>query len=378
MAKRKSALAGLDFKRVDPLGLTEKEAKTAAAAPTLTYHIESMLPDPNQPRALLPENLSRQVADGRMTPLAAMKEWERLAQAGGPDSPDAHLLDKVKELAETIATHGLINPITIKRVEEDDPAEAIEYRIVTGERRWWAHVYLVSQGRPIQEGHERQSASQIKASVTPEGASVRAHQLVENWFREDISVVEKAYGLWALRCEMSGLPFGNYADKELVNWQDVEALLHIGRRQRRRIVRVLELSEEAQAIVNGYRLSERSVRPIAMKLVDYPTLQIEALNQVVAWIAAGEDYGERQVTKLVESLLPRQKKVGQPSPLTTLYTFEPREFRILVRGSLKLASYLDRVGVEEAAELVTAEENLAASLRRLRQAIDQILPEGGE
>jgi hypothetical protein len=34
--------------------------------------------------------------------------------------------------------------------------------------------------------------------------------------------------------------------------------------------------------------------------------------------------------------------------------------------------------VEEAAELVTAEENLAASLRRLRQAIDQILPEGGE
>jgi hypothetical protein len=115
-----------------------------------------------------------------------------------------------------------------------------------------------------------------------------------------------------------------------------------------------------------------------MKLVKYPTLQIEALNQVVAWIAAGEDYGERQVTKLVESLLPRQKKVGQPSPLTTLYTFEPREFRLLVRGSLKLASYLDRVGVEEAAELVTAEENLAASLRRLRQAIDQILPEGGE
>jgi hypothetical protein len=84
------------------------------------------------------------------------------------------------------------------------------------------------------------------------------------------------------------------------------------------------------------------------------------------------------VTNLVESLLPRQAKAGKPSPLTTLYTFEPREFRLLVRGSLKLASYLDRVGVEEAAELVTAEENLAASLRRLRQAIDQILPEGGE
>jgi hypothetical protein len=333
-----------------------------------------MLPDPNQPRALLPENLSRQVANGQITPLAAMKEWERQAKASGPESPDALLLDKVKELAETIATHGLINAITIRPAESDDPVEAIEYRIVTGERRWWAHVYLVSQGRPIQEGHERKSASQIKANITPEGASIRAHQLVENWFREDISVVEKAYGLWALRCEMSGLPFGNYSDRELVNWQDVEALLHIGRRQRRRIVRVLEMTEEAQAIINGYRLSERSVRPIAMKLADYPTLQIEALNRVVAWIAAGEDYGERQVTKLVDSLLPRKKAPGKVEPVKPLYAFEPREFRILVRGSLKVVSYLDGVGVEEAAELVAAEKNLADSLYRLRRTIDQLLP----
>lgn len=372
MAKRKSALAGLDFKRVDPLGLTDKEAKAAVPAPALTYHIESMLPDPNQPRALLPENLSRQVAGGQMTPLTAMKEWERLAKAGGPDSPDAHLLDRVKELAETIATHGLINPITIKQTEEDDPVEAIEYRIVTGERRWWAHVYLVSQGRLIQEGHERKSASQIKASVTPEGASIRAHQLVENWFREDISVVEKAYGLWALRCEMSGLPFGNYTDKELVNWQDVEALLHIGRRQRRRIVRVLEMSEEAQAIVNGYRLSERSVRPIAMKLVDYPNLQLQALNQVVAWIAAGEDYGERQVTKLVDSLLARQNKPSKAAAAAS--SFEPKTFRSRIRGAVKLVSYLETVGWGDAAESVAADEALAADLRRLRRTIDQILP----
>lgn len=372
MAKRKSALAGLDFKRVDPLGLTESQAKPPDAGPAHTYHIESMLPDPSQPRALLPEELSRQITGGQITPLVAMKEWERLANAGGPDSPDAHLLERVKELAESIATHGLINPITIRPAEADDPVDAIEYRIVTGERRWWAHVYLVSQGRPIQEGNERKSASQIKATITPEGATVRAHQLAENWFREDISVVEKAYGLWALRCEMSGLPFGDYPDRELVNWQDVEALLHIGRRQRRRIVRLLEMSEEAQAIVNGYRLSERSVRPVAMKLGDYPGLQVKALNQVVSWIAAGEDYGEKKVTRLVESLLARKRNQPQPAPAAP--QFETKTFRSRVRGAVKLVSYLETVGWGEAAETISADEGLADDLQRLRRTIDQLLP----
>jgi hypothetical protein len=111
-----------------------------------------------------------------------------------------------------------------------------------------------------------------------------------------------------------------------------------------------------------------------MKLADYPKLQLQALNQVVAWIAAGEDYGERQVTKLVDSLLPRKKTPGKVEPVKPLYTFEAREFRILVRGSLKVVSYLDGVGVEEAAELVAAEKNLADSLHRLRRTIDQLLP----
>jgi hypothetical protein len=376
MAKRKSALAGLDFKRVDPMGLSDKQAGEAAAGPALTYAIESILPDPDQPRALLPEALSRQVTGGKISPKAAVAEWERLAVAAGDDSPDAHLLNRVKELAETIATHGLINPISIRPRDEDDPVAGIAYRIVTGERRWWAHVYLAYKGQSIQEGHERKSASQIKATITAEGAMIRAHQLVENWFREDISVVEKAYGLWALRCEMSGLPFGNYAERELVNWQDVEALLSIGRRQRRRIVRMLELSEDAQAIVNGYRLSERSVRPIAMKLVDFPELQVTALNQLVSWISAGQDHGERLVTQFVESLLAPQTATSKPKTAGEQpVLFQTLKFRSRIRSTLKFVADLDTAGWGEAAEVVAADESLAVELRRLRSVIDQLLPE---
>jgi hypothetical protein len=377
MSKRKSALAMLDFKRVDPLGLSEEADSSRDVEAVATYHVESILPDPNQPRTLLPAHLAEQVYGGQMMPRQAVVEWERLAAEAGKESPVAHLLEKVKELAGSIAQHGLINPITIRPRSQDDPVpDEIEYRIVTGERRWWAHVYLATKGESIQEGHERKSAWEIKASLTPDGANIRAHQLVENWLREDISVVEKAYGLWALRCEMSGLPFGDYEDRELVNWQDVEAALQISRRQRRRIVRLLELTTEAQALINSHQLSERSVRPIAMKLTDYPDLQLQALNQIVAWIANDQPYGERQVVRLVEKLLiqagVQEKIVVVPNRPTQ---FQANKFRSRVRSTLKLVSDLNEEGLATAVETVAGDDQLVTELQQLRSLIDQILPD---
>lgn len=376
MAKRKSALAGLNFKRVNPMGLSEgSEGEAELTAAISTYHIDSILPDPNQPRALLPEALAARVNSGQLSPLKAITEWAQIATVAGEGSPPAHLLGKVKELAEAIATHGLINPISIYPRHDDDPVD-IEYRIVTGERRWWAHVYLAANGRYIQEGNERCSPTQIKATLTPEGAGIRAHQLVENWFREDISIVEKAYGLWALRCEMSNLPFGDYDEREMVNWQEVEATLKIGRRQRRRIVSVLELSEEAQGVVNGHRLSERSVRPIVAKLGDYPPLQLAALNQLIAWNVAGEGYGEKQVSALVDSLLLRQ--TGEKSiaaPVAIPAQFEAKKFRSRIRSTLKVVADLDTDGWGGAVDAIAVDEELATELRQLRSVIDKILPD---
>lgn len=375
MAKRKSALAGINFNKVDPLGLSTGQPG-AAAGVVGHYHIEAMLPDPHQPRALLPEALAMQVTSGQMPPQQAVLAWEQMAEEAGPNAPVAYLLGKMQELAESIATHGLINPITIHPCADDDPAaDDIEYRIVTGERRWWAHVYLAAKGRAIQEGNEQVSPLQIKATLTPEGAKIRAHQLVENWFREDISVVEKAYGLWALRCELSGLPFGNYADAELVNWQDVEALLNIGRRQRRRIVAVLELSEQAQALINGHRLSERAVRPVVARLGDHPDLQLAALRQLTARIAAGEDYGTREITALVDSLLARRAgdvRSTRPALATQVMI---KKFRSRVRSALKLMTDLDESDWGEVTGAVVTDDEMATELRRLREAIDKILPD---
>jgi len=375
MAKRKSALAGLNFKRVNPMGFSEGDVVEAEIASAVsTHHIDSILPDPNQPRALLPEALAARVNNGKLSPQEAIVEWTEMATVAGEGSPEAHLLGKVEELAEAIAMHGLINPISIYPRRDDDPVN-IEYRIVTGERRWWAHVYLAVNGRYIQEGNERCSPTQIKATLTPEGAGIRAHQLVENWFREDISVVEKAYGLWALRCEMSNLPFGDHDEREMVKWQEVEATLKIGRRQRRRIVSVLELSEGAQGIINGHRLSERSVRPIVAKLGDYPQLQLEALNQIVAWGVAGEGYGEKQVSALVDALLLRESEQESAGVVVAPAPFEAKKFRSRIRSTLKLVADLDTEQWGGVADAVAADDDLVTELRQLRAVIDQILVE---
>jgi ParB-like chromosome segregation protein Spo0J len=323
----------------------------------------------------LPEAIAVRVNSGQLSPQKAIAEWAQIATAAGEGSPQAHLLGKVKELAEAIATHGLINPISIYPRHDDDPVD-VEYRIVTGERRWWAHVYLAANGRYIQEGNERCSPTQIKATLTPEGAGIRAHQLVENWFREDISIVEKAYGLWALRCEMSNLPFGDYDEREMVNWQEVEATLKIGRRQRRRIVSVLELSEEAQGVINGHRLSERSVRPIVAKLGDHPPLQLEILNQLIIWNVAGEGYGEKQVSALVDTLLRRQsgqKSIG--ASVAVPQPFETKKFRSRIRSTLKLVADLGTADWGGVANAVAVDDDLVSELRQLRAVIDQILIE---
>jgi ParB family chromosome partitioning protein len=223
----------------------------------------------------------------------------------------AQEIRELRRLAAAIAQHGLINPITLR------PAELGEnrYILVTGERRYWAHVLLNLEGRQIQEGEEVQTPDHIKATLVPPGASIRAHQIVENLMREDINVVEKAHGLWALRRELSNDAHGRHFDTEkgkksrLVSWKQVEDALDMSRQYRARIMSVLDLSEEAREMVDRYNLTERTIRPIVEKLKSYPDLQMQALRQLVKWQEAeakGEGDGRRivpSVQALVDKLL---------------------------------------------------------------------------
>jgi hypothetical protein len=306
VAKKKTALRDTLFQNINPYGEENETSNPAGGA--LLIPIAHILPDPNQPRRLLPDELAQQVAQGELTTVEAMQAW--LTMEGEQPS---HTLRQLQTLASSIAQHGLINPITVRSAGTEPDLTLpphVQYLVVTGERRYWAHVLLVVEQKQIQIGESTQDPQTIQANQVAPGVSIRAHQLLENILREDINAVEKARGLWALRYELSGVNHGSptATDKDLVTWVQVQEALGFSKRYRIFVTSVLELNPTAQMLIEQHNLSERMVRPIVQRLKGQPELQLAALQQIVAWQHDNEndeDVEGHSITKTVEVLVDR-------------------------------------------------------------------------
>ncbi len=319
-------------------------------------------PDPDQPRRLLSAGLSDMLAGGA-TPLEVMRLWRDSTLAADAPAWFINQFNEIRTLADSIAQNGLINPISVRPTPEHIPITS-DYLIVTGERRYWAHVLLTLEKRTIQEGHTTLDPDDIKATIVAEGVRIRAHQLIENIVREDINAVERAAGLWALREELSGVNHGSpYDEKALVPWREVEDFLNISKRYRIYLTSVLSLSDEAKDVVQAFNMSERTIRPIVTRLNAYPALQLKALQQVGIWQTGGsEEAGARDVEQLVARLLtPTAERTVRPA--TVKVQEQARSFRHLL-------SRLDRA---EAARLLRSSPSAVSDLRALRDEIDKLL-----
>ena len=128
MAKKRTGLSETLFSGIDPYG--KKQERQAEPAGRLVYlPLAVIRPDPDQPRRLLPGNLQAKLEEQKAyDPLAVMHSW--LAQA---PPEDARLKD-LRKLADSIARHGLINPITVRLLATPLP-DGTQYLIVTGARR---------------------------------------------------------------------------------------------------------------------------------------------------------------------------------------------------------------------------------------------------
>ncbi len=403
MAKRKPTLSTVvAFMSDQTQAKLDSEPKDAER-----LAIAAIRPDPGQPRRLLPAELAEAVNQGGLAPLEAVQQWVSLAEAGAADEALRHNVRELKRLAGSIRQHGLISPISVRQLRPNESAPAgVEYLIVTGERRYWAQLYLASLGEQIHEGDSLTDPSQIKATIAPPGVTVRAHQLIENLLREDINAVEKARGMWALRYELSGVveaepgvnhgsPGSEEADEVnhgsptsggeqgLVPWTQVEATLGISKRYRIFTTSVLNLSPEALALVAQHNLAERTIRPIVQKLKARPELQLKALQQLVDWQAGdeAEDGGSHSivgaVAALVDQLLADESR-SESRPLKgsrAVSSAPVIRFQAKIRQTLEFLNRLkphDRSGLTQALE----QKEYAAlmiDLRNLRQQIDAIL-----
>jgi ParB family chromosome partitioning protein len=92
---------------------------------------------------------------------------------------------ELEQLADSIDQHGLLQPITVRKI--DDGEGDIEYELIAGERRWRAHKFL----------HKTRIKAIIKEDVTDEKSMEAA--LIENLQREDLNPMEEADSIVALQ-----------------------------------------------------------------------------------------------------------------------------------------------------------------------------------
>ncbi len=409
MAKRKGKstnISSMLFDDVNPYGAVIGQVE-APAVQRLPLNL--ILPDPNQPRQLLPDTLHQALYAGRLTPAAVMTAW--LQQAAENKHPaTVATIAELRRLASSIAQHGLINPITVRLVEDEELPPPVTHLIVTGERRYWAHILLQVEGKQIQEGDTRQPADEIKASLTADGILIRAHQIIENLMREDINVIEKAHGLWALRYELSYDAYRRHSppqdpaaaepasadddayrrhsmpnypeDMPLVPWRRVEESLDMSRQYRARIINVLKLSEASQQLIHEHDMAEATIRPVIDKLKDYPALQLAALQQLLAWQQDEENNeGGRRIVPSLKAFVDQLVHQAEATPNRTLKsvpttTLAVGRLRQKVRGTTRFLSKMTLRELDALAEAIdqdTDREQIVQELTILRQHIDTVL-----
>ncbi|RDW16894.1 nucleoid occlusion protein [Oceanobacillus chungangensis] len=156
--------------------------------------------------------------------------------------------DKIKELAQTIRTHGMIQPIVVRKMEDD------EYEVIAGERRL----------RAVKSLELEHISAIIREMTDAETASVA---LIENLQREELTVIEEAYA---------------YAELLQLHSLTQEALAQrLGKNQSTiaNKLRLLKLPEEVQNALLNKLITERHARAL-IKLKD-PKKQLMVLQFII-------------------------------------------------------------------------------------------------
>lgn len=187
----------------------------------------------------------------------------------GKYQPRTHMdADALKDLAESIKTQGVIQPILVR------PIDAGKFEIIAGERRWRASRMAGLQAVPV-----------VIRDIPDSQALAVA--LIENIQREDLNPLEQAIGIQRLTNE-----FG------LTHQAAAEALGR-SRTAVTNLLRLLELAPPVRDLLSQGKLDMGHARA----LLALPTLrQVELANEIAA-----KGLSVRDVEKRVGELVTRPK-----------------------------------------------------------------------
>ena len=186
----------------------------------------------------------------------------------------------LQELADSISQYGLIQPITVRKLEND------YYQIIAGERRWRAARLAGLQEVPVRviEADDRLSAELA---------------LVENLQREDLNPIEESRGYQTLL--------------ERFGMTQEEAARSVGRSRSAiaNSLRLLNLSPPVLKLVEEGRLSAGHARALLPLSPD--ALQLAAASEVLE-----KELSVRRTEQLV-ARLQKEQKTSEETPVDPLH-----------------------------------------------------------
>jgi ParB family transcriptional regulator, chromosome partitioning protein len=191
--------------------------------------------------------------------------------------------EKIKELAQTLQTHGLIQPIVVRPVENSEE----NFEIIAGERRFRAATSLGWETIP----------AIIREMTDKETASVA---LIENLQREELTVIEEAK-----------------AYEKLIELHQLtqEALAQrLGKSQSTiaNKMRLLKLPEAVHQAILNKQITERHARAlIVLKEEEQQVKVLEYIIEKELNVKQTEQYVERIVNKPEKPKRPKLKGVNK-------------------------------------------------------------------
>jgi ParB family transcriptional regulator, chromosome partitioning protein len=158
--------------------------------------------------------------------------------------------DKIAELAASIKKEGLLQPILVREIGNE------QYQIVAGERRYHACKSLGMDSIPVR-------------IIAIDETKAQEIALVENLQRDDLNPIEEALGYKRL-IELGGLKQKNVAEAVCKNTSTISNAL-----------RLLDLPDEVQELMYDGKLTAGHARTILSLPVDQEEVRIRLAKKIV-------------------------------------------------------------------------------------------------
>jgi len=199
--------------------------------------------------------------------------------------------DSLEELAASIRTHGIIQPITLKEVTPD------KYMIIAGERRYRAALKVGLDKVP----------AYIKTAADENTAEIA---LIENIQREDLNAVEIALAYQKL------IDFNGFTQEQLSE--------RIGKKRTTiaNYLRLLKLPAEIQVGLKNKRIDMGHAR--ALIPVEDPEVQLALYEQILI-----DGLSVRNVEELVRNAMDESQPEEEVAPPKARLKRLPDEYKIL-------------------------------------------------